>query len=92
MSSTNHTLIPAIPPIILPELHRRPIQIGVVLLGALPALVMLVVHVLGALARVVLGALGVVFVHAFGFGELVDFGAGEAGEELFGELVGDGFA
>lgn len=53
---------------------------------------MLIVHVLGALLGVVLGAHGVVFVHALCFGELVDFGAGEAGEEFFGELVGDGFA
>lgn len=86
---------PAIAPtssIVVLELLRRPILIRVVLIRTLSALVMLIVHVLGALLGVVLGAHGVVFVHALGLSELVDFGAGETGEELFSELVGDRFA
>lgn len=83
---------PSIPPTTAFKLRRPPISLRIILLGALPAHIMLVVHVLGALLGVVASALVVVGVHAFCFGEAVDFGADEAGESFFCEGVGDCFA
>lgn len=95
---TSHLVstIPSITPIttsvVIPKLPRRPILIGIILVRTLSASVVLVVHVLRGLSGVVLGALAVVLVHALCLGEFVDFGAGEAGDEFFGEGMGDGFA
>ena len=50
------------------------------------------VHPLRALLSMVLCSLLVVEVHALSLGELVDFAADEAGEEFFGEAMGDALA
>lgn len=51
--------------------------------------VVLVVHVIGAMLRMVLGPLVVIGIHAFGLDQLVDLGADEAGQRLLGERVRD---
>ena len=56
------------------------------------ATVVLIVELLGVLPGLTLGLLTVDVVGALGLGETVDFTASEAGEELLGELVGDGLA
>lgn len=48
-----------------PELLRRTILVGVVLVGALALLVVLIVHILGGLLGLMLSTLTVVGVHAF---------------------------
>lgn len=56
------------------------------------AAVVLVVELLGVLPGLTLGLLAVDEVGTLSLGEAVDFTASEAGEELLGELVGDGLA
>lgn len=63
--------------------------VGVVLVLAT---VVLVVHLLGVAAGIALGTLAVNVVGALGLAELVDLRTREAGQELLGELVGDGLA
>lgn len=53
---------------------------------------MLIIQMLGLLLGLMLRLLAIDEIHALGLGELIDLGAGEADEELFGELVGDGLA
>lgn len=54
--------------------------------------VVVVVQGLCVLAGVFLGLVPVEGVEALGLDQLVDLGADEAGQELLGEGVGDGFA
>jgi hypothetical protein len=67
----------------------RLLLIGVVLVVVA---VVLVVQLLGVPLGITLRLLAVDEVGALGLGETVDFAASKAGEELFGELVGDGLA
>lgn len=82
-------------PLLLPELAAH-VAVGRVLVGveAVPAHlpVVLVVQLLGVLARLPLGFLLVHPVLARRLREAVHFRAREAGHELFGELVRDGLA
>jgi hypothetical protein len=68
--------------------------VGLLLVGVVLVVlaVVLVVELLGVLLGLVLGLLAVEEVFALGLGEAVDFTTSEAGEELLGELVGDGLA
>ena len=54
--------------------------------------VVLIIQLMALLLSLVLGTLLVEEIHTLGLGKAVDLGAGEAGEELLGELVGDGLA
>ena len=64
--------------------------IGIILIVVLP--IMLIVHLLSPTSGLVLRLLAVVVVLALGLREFVDFSACEAGEQFFGELVGDGLS
>ena len=74
------------------ELLRRTVLVGVVLIGTMILDIVLVVHLGGVLPGLVLGTLTVVGVHALGLGELVDFTTDEAGKKLLGKLVRDWLA
>jgi hypothetical protein len=87
--SSERTHLPVVVLELVLELAVRLLLVGVVLVVVT---VVLVVEVLGVAAGIALGALAVDEVGALGLGELVDLGGGEAGEELLGELVGDGLA
>jgi hypothetical protein len=74
--------------LVVVETRGTVILVGVVLVGAG---VVVVVQSRGVLLGVTLGLDPVVLVHALGLGQTVDFTPDEAGEELLGELVRDGF-
>ena len=69
-----------------------PILPRVIPLRPLPIHIMLIIHALRVLLGMPLRLLAVKPVLAFCLSELVDLCACEAGEELFGELMGDGLA
>lgn len=79
-----------LPVVVLVDVARGLHSVGIKLVAL--AAVVLVVHLLGVAPGLALGLLAVPGIGALGFGELVDLGTGEAGEQLLGELVGDGLA
>lgn len=68
------------------------IAVRVILVRAVAANVVLIVHVLGVLLGVLVGLDLVDLVQALGLGKLVDLGAGESGEDFLGGGVAHGFA
>ena len=68
------------------------ILVGVVILSALVAHVVLIIHLVSTCLGMTLSLDLVPFVHATCFSELVDLTTDEAGEKLLGELVIDLFA
>jgi len=75
----------------LPPARRR-VPLGVVLLRSMFLLVVVDVHLLRVLLGVLVGADLVDLVQALGLDQLVDLGADEAGQDLLGQGVLDGFA
>lgn len=65
------------------------ILVGVVILSALLAHVVLIIHLVSTCLSMTLSFDLVPFVHATGFSELVHLTTDEAGEKLLGELVVD---
>ena len=86
------SFLPATVLVVLLDLLRSIVLVGVVLVCALVPDVVLVVHILGGFFGMAASFNSIVLVHSLGLSELVNFATNETSKELLGELVRDRLA